>query len=114
MPPFQRLEKSTGWNKTWVSRFRDSRNLFTQVVCQQFTFLTQGAERDVRDEAREPDQVAGGMAHGQQPQQGRHPNGLIGLLKAIILKYLVFSTLYRVFGSLHSMWVHMCYMDHDH
>ena len=36
LPPFKRLEKSTGWHKTWVSRFRDSRNLFTQVVCQQW------------------------------------------------------------------------------
>ena len=33
--------------------------------------MTQGAERDVRDEAGEPHQVAGGMAHRQQPPQGR-------------------------------------------
>ena len=39
--------------------------------------MTQGAERDVRDEAGEPHQVAGGMAHRQQPQEGRHPHGLV-------------------------------------
>ena len=59
---------------------------------RNFLFLAQGPERDVREAAGEPDPVAGGVAHGQQPPQGRRPHGLRRIFQIPIQLCFQFSS----------------------